>query len=49
MRKILLRITKNSEKEDFDVFLTGCSIAGLAMNVFRYMFLKDKQLAIVPE
>ena len=50
MRKILLRIAKkDDEEEGFDVFLTGCSIASLAMNVFRYLFLEEKQLAIVPE
>ena len=44
MRRILLEIT-----DGLDVILTGCSIAGLAMNVFRSLFLLDGELPLVPE
>lgn len=44
MREILIGITGG-----YDAMLKASTIAGIAMNIFRHLFLKSKQLAIVPE
>jgi hypothetical protein len=44
MRSILMDITGG-----YDVMLKASTIAGIAMKIFRHLFLKAKQMAIVPE
>jgi hypothetical protein len=44
MRALLINITGG-----YDVMLEACTIAGIAMKIFRHLFLKPNQLAIVPE
>jgi hypothetical protein len=44
MRKILIGITGG-----YDALLKSCTIAGIAMRIFRCLFLPPNQLAIVPE
>ena len=44
MRKILLEITSG-----YDVMLSACTIAGVAMRVFRKLFLPQDHLPIIPE
>jgi hypothetical protein len=44
MRALLIDITGG-----YDVMLKATTIAGIAMKIFRHMFLQPEQLAIVPE
>jgi hypothetical protein len=44
MRALLIDITGG-----YDVMLKATTIAGIAMKIFRHLFLKKNQLAIVPE
>ncbi|KAL3080193.1 hypothetical protein niasHS_013865 [Heterodera schachtii] len=44
-RQILLRDVSNG----YDVLPISCTIASACMNIFRAMFMKENQLAIVPE
>jgi uncharacterized metal-binding protein len=44
MRQILLDITNG-----YDIMLKSTSIAGVAMKVYRKLFLKENQIAIVPD
>ena len=44
MRRILLEITSG-----YDVMLRACTIAGVAMRIFRKMFLPKNHLPIIPE
>ena len=43
-RRLLIQITGG-----YDVVLKGCTIAGIAMQIYRHMFLPKDLLAIVPE
>jgi hypothetical protein len=44
MRSLLIEVTKG-----YDVLLKSCTIAGVAMKIFRRLYLQPNQLAIVPE
>jgi hypothetical protein len=44
MRKIILGITGG-----YDAMTKACTIAGLAMKIFRKMFLPPNHLPIIPE
>lgn len=44
MRRILLEIAPG-----YDVTLKSTSIAGIAVSVFKKLFLKPQQICIVPE
>jgi hypothetical protein len=44
MRKILLQVTGG-----YDVFEKSATIAGISMNIFKFKFLRENTIAIVPE
>jgi len=44
IRRLLIQITGG-----YDVLLKGCTIAGVAMQIYRHMFLQKDLLSIVPE
>jgi hypothetical protein len=44
MRKILLKIT-----DGYDVLESSSTIAGIAMNIFKCLFLQKNIMALVPE
>jgi hypothetical protein len=44
MRSLLISITNG-----YDVLLKACTIAGIAIRIFRKLFLEEETLAIVPE
>ena len=43
-RRLLIQITGG-----YDVMLKACTVAGIAMRIYRHLFLPKGQLAIVPE